>query len=430
MKEIDHIADDILSSGSKIDDLDQLKTKASKLVKKGLDLKDVLGLVEDDIQIETQKFIDSKNKYGINYISGISMCIYLPDFKNNGEYKFKLIGGNRSRDKEFKIDNNTLFDVASITKLYTLLLLFKLEELNLINLNSKISDINPDFKYLEDFTLNDLVRLCGELRTNGNIALANTKEEAYKILKTLYLKSNSKLENKYTDFGAIVIGDTIEKIISKEFNKDLKLEEIMDEFLFKSMNLKNTKYNPITNNLSGNGNDLGVVNDPKARLLGGVIGSAGIFTNSDDLAKLARELYSVKYINKEHLNRLGEVTFPNSNQSQKGNLGLYVKHPLGLLKTFTPPEFSNLSFSSQGYTGSTAYFDPNNLIHSNILVNAIYKTEDKDMINNDKPVGYIDAFDTYQREITKNIMLELFIKKYYNKYYNLKNDIDTTKYMK
>ena len=61
-----------------------------------------------------------------------------------------------------------------------------------------MSDINPDFQNLEDFTLNDLVRLHGELRTNGNITQAKTKEEAYEILKTLYLVSNSREENKYT----------------------------------------------------------------------------------------------------------------------------------------------------------------------------------------------------------------------------------------
>ena len=32
----------------------------------------------------------------------------------------------------------------------------KLEELKLIDLDSKIKDINPDFQNLEDFTLNDL----------------------------------------------------------------------------------------------------------------------------------------------------------------------------------------------------------------------------------------------------------------------------------
>ena len=39
------------------------------------------------------------------------------------------------------------------------ILLFKLEKTGLIDLNAKISDINPDFQNLDDFTINDLVRL-------------------------------------------------------------------------------------------------------------------------------------------------------------------------------------------------------------------------------------------------------------------------------
>ena len=110
--------------------------------------------------------------------------------------------------------------------------------------------------------------------------------------------------------------------------------------------------------------------------------------------------------------RLGEITFRESKQSNKGNLGIYVKHPLGYSKTFTPLEFSKGSFSHQGWTGAVAAFDPNNFIHQNILVNAIYSDEDKDKVKNDKPVGFGVAFEEYQKQITRNTMLMYVAKKY------------------
>ena len=125
----------------------------------------------------------------------------------------------------------------------------------------------------------------------------------------------------------------------------------------------------------------------------------------------------------------GEITFPNSKQSNKGNLGIYVKHPEGFDKTFTPPEFSKGSFSHQGWTGALATFDPNNLIHQNILVNAIYEDIDKNKVRNDKPAGYGTAFDEYLKQITKNTMLMYVAKQYYNRYCNEKVDIDTIKYV-
>ncbi len=429
-RKIDEILDSLIKSGSEIDYLKELKERSLDATKKDVDLKEALNNIAKELEEQTEGFLNQKNQYGTNLISGISTCIYLPDFSGNGEYKLKLIGGTRNRNVDLKVDENTMFDVASITKLYTLILLFKLEELGLVNLNDKVKDINPDFQNLEDFTLNDLVRLCGELRTNGNVAQAKTKEEAYEMLKTLYLTSNSREENKYTDFGAIVISDTIEKIVSKHLNKEMKFDDIMKLFLLDKLGLNETKFNPKSDNLSGNGNTLGLVHDPKARILGGALGHAGLFITSDDLARLAKEIYSVNYINKKHLERLGEITFPNSAQSNKGNLGIYVKHPSGYAKTFTPKEFSKGSFSHQGWTGAMAAFDPNNLIHNNILVNAIYQDEDKDKVKADKPVGYGNAFEEYQKQITRNIMLMWVAKQYYNRYCNVKENIDDIKFIK
>lgn len=426
---IDSILDKLVKSGSDIEYLKGLKEQSLELTKKDKDLKDVLNSVALEIKEQTEAFLNGKNQYGTNYISGISTCIYLPNFNGNGDYKLKLIGGTTSRSGDLKVDENTLFDVASITKLYTLLLLFKLEENGLIDLNAQVKDINPDFQNLEDFTLNDLIRLHGELRTNGNVAQASSKEEAYEMLKTLYLTSNSREENKYTDFGSIVISDTIEKVISKKMGKEMTFEEIMEEYLLRPLGLNETKFNPSTDNVSGNGNNLGLVHDPKARILGGAVGHAGLFISSDDLAKLSHEIYSVNYINQKHINKLGEITFPNSSQSNKGNLGIYVKHPLGYPKTFTPPEFSTGSFSHQGWTGAMASFDPNNLIHNNILVNAIYNDGDKDKVRADKPVEFGGVFEEYQAQITRNIMLMYIAKEYYNRYCNVKENIDEVKYI-
>jgi len=428
---IDIILEELIKKGSKIDYLKVLREKSLELVKKDIDLNEALAQISKEIKYQTEEFLNKKNEYGTSYISGISSCIYFPDFKGNGEYKLKLVGGKTCRVKSSKVNENTLFDVASITKLYTLLLLFKLEDLKLINLNSRICDINPDFRNLEDFTLNDLVRLHGELRTNGNITKATSKEEAYNILKTLYLTSNSKEENKYTDFGAIVIGDTIEKVISNIKGEKVTLDEIMYEYLLTPLNLNRTFFNPVNNNISGTGYRSNLVHDPKVRILGGIAGSAGIFTTSDDLAKLSKSLYRINnsykdFMKKIYLDKLGEVTFPGSN---KGNLGIYVKHKEGYNKTFTPLEFSDGSFSHQGWTGSVAVFDPNNLIHNNILVNAIYVDENNDKVKNDKPIGFMDAFVEYQEQITKNIMLMYVAKQYFNRYCNIKENIDVTKYI-
>lgn len=412
------IVDDIKSKGSMLNE-DELISKSEKIINKDYSLRESLMGISNTVKSLTEDFLHKESSQGIALMPGISSCIFLPSI--NGDYKIRFIGGKTDRNFDLDVNEDTLFDVASISKLYTLLLLFKLEEMGLINLNTKISEVNSDFKNLEDFTFNDFIRLHGIPYTNGRIDSASSYEEAYEILKSTYLKSNSRQENTYTDIGAIIMGKTIEKIVSKEFGKDMSFEDIMNEFLFKPLNLEHTMYNPKNKNIASIN---GAVHDPKTRILGGAVGSAGIFVNSNDLASLAKNIYTLKYLNQNYVNRLGEITFPNSKQSMKGNLGIYVKHPLGLEATYTPNEMSDGSFSHQGYTGSVVNFDPNNMIHQNILVNAIYETDDKTLVKNDKPIGYASALDEYLAQITKNSILMLVVKEYYNRYCKVQEDID------
>lgn len=423
IKELDSILYELESKGSNKDELSKLKKKLIPILNQNKDLEIIIKDIVDKIVFETKKFLNLKNKDDINYNTGFSSSIYLPSFDGSGEIDILLTGGYGSREKEnFKITSNTKFDIASITKLFTLILVLKLNEEGIINLNDKIVDIDPNYKGLEDYTINDLIRMHGILYTDCKISSAHNSKEAYTILKSVYLKDNSRKKNKYNDYGAIIVGKIIEKIISEKAGKKRNLDDIMHEYIFNKVGMFETKFNPIDDNISGNGGYNNLVHDPNTQLLDGITGSAGIFTTSRDLNKLAKALFSVNYnesglISKSSLKKLGEITFPRSKQCGKGNLGVYVKNPLGYAKTFTPSIFSTDSFSHQGWTGAIAYFDPNNFIHFNFLPNAILK-EDKKYIIHDKPKGYIDAFIDYSDFIIKHIMIIYIIKKYYNIYKN------------
>ena len=418
---VDSILSDLLNSGSNITYLSELRDKSIEELSKDRDLKEVLGGIAKDVEEITAMFLESKNEFGTNFVTGLSTGIYLPDYEK-GSYKYTVLGGTTSRTNPTDIDTDTKFDVASITKLYVLVLTFKLEELGLLNLNIPVRDLNPDFQNLEDFTLNDLIRLHGEYRTDGNVAQASSYEEAWQRLKTLYLSSNDRTKNTYNDFGPIVLGNTIEKVISAKLGKEMTLNEIMNEFLFKPLFIKSSTFKPGIINVTGNANDLGLPHDPKSRNLGGEVASAGIFTNSAGLMGLADGIFDGKFLNQEHVNKLGETTFEGS---IKGNMGVYLKDK-DLYSTYTPSEFSDGSFSHQGWTGGIAAYDPHNKIHNNILVNAIELNDDPEKIKNNKPLGYRKAFGYYQSELVKRIMLMYVVKKYYNKYCNYTENIEET----
>ena len=423
---IDDILKSLVNSGSIFDEnkheLETLKKYALDVTKKDRGLDEVLSSIASDIERDTKIFLSKKSEFDMPFISGISTMVYLPDYSGNGSYKYKIIGGTKDRNGLEEIDENTLFDVASITKLFSLILIFKLEELGLLDLNTPVKDMNPDIQGLEDYTINDLIRLCGELRTDGNVATASSYEEAYERLKTVYLVSNDRTKHKYTDFGALVIGDTIEKVISNYLGKEMKYDEIMNEYLFKPLYINNSTFTPSIINITGNTLNDGLPHDPKSRNLLGKTAHAGLFTNSEDITKLADGLFDKGYLNEDHVNRLGETTLEGF---AKGNLGVFLKQK-DWTATYTPPYFSDGSFSHQGYTGGIVAFDPNNKIHNNILVNAIADAPSEELFNC-KPLGFKSAFGAYQSEITKKIMLMYVAKKYYNKYCKVKEDISETK---
>ena len=414
-EKIDLILEDLVKKGSDKKEIEKLRSQCIELLKLDCSYGDIFEKIEDKVSWDSEDFLWDSNKLGDCYLQGISSFIYLGD-----EEYLNVLDGYRDQKQDDFININTLFDIASITKLFTLILAYICETLGL-DLNVPVKSLNPDYD-LDDFTLNDLIRMCGEIATDGRINDAKSVEEAYAILRSAHLVSNNRNENKYTDIGAMIIAETLVKVLNSTRAKNYDLNDWMREFIFKPLNMNNTTFNPKSTNITGCGNRL-EVHDPKARALGGIAGHAGLFTNGEDLCKLANGLFKVYHnqkrpieLTKKHIYKMGEITFPNAKQCNKGNLGLYVKHPDGFAKTFTPSIFSTGSFSHQGWTGSLATFDPNNQIHQSILVNAIYDTDNKNLIRNDKPIGFGGRFDQYLDQFTTNTMLLYVAKEYYNRY--------------
>lgn len=422
MEKLEKLLNQYEANGSDVEKLKEVRAKVQTMLENNNTMITCFKEIVSEIEEKSKKFLHSKSKGDISNIFALSSCIYLPS--ENGTYKIKVLGGKDNNGEE--ITKETVFDVASITKLFTLIFTFKLDEIGVLSKYDKVTDYLPEYKGLEDFTINDLLLLCGQLYTNGNIAEADTKEGAEAKLKTIYLKSKNRSENKYTDFGAIIISKIIEKVVSEESGKLISFDEIMDKHFFEPFGMKNTSFNPKAKSIAGNGFENGV-HDRKARILGPV-GSAGVFTISDDLAALARKIYHIRYfdymalrdiISKQNLDNLGTVTFPNSEIADKGYLGTYQKSS-DPSKIFVPSLYADKSFAAQGWTGSLAIFDPKNRIHNNILVSAITKdARNLELYRHEKALGYKEAIGDYENAVaTYSITLEI-LRECYNEYLNL-----------
>ena len=263
------------------------------------------------------------------------------------------------------VNYDTEFDIASVTKLFTLVLVLKFIDNNIFNLDDKICDIDTNFKYL-DYTILDLIKMSGSIITDSRIDLANNYNDALNRLYSVHPVNYDKYINNYTDIGFMVLSKLIEDITDYSFN------DIIINFY--------KKYGIIINKLNdvvGNGYNDTLPHDPKARIMG-TIGSAGIFINSNDMTLFAHKLFGDdNLIIKENLYKLSTKLF-DCNHANKGYAGIYIKHPLGIKKSSTPLEYSRYAFSHQGYTGSCAIFDPLLKIHNSILVDSIKENKKKD----------------------------------------------------
>lgn len=403
-EKLERIIQDLNKKGSTFDcaTLKRVKQEVEQAIKKEQSIEECLKSLTKELEEASEVFLHDTREV----ISGISSCIYLPN--PNGSYSITIYGGKTKYGTGGEeIDEKTIFDLASITKVYTLLLALKFIEKGFFKGTDKICELDSRFSNLGDYTVEDVLKMAGELHTEGRVAESKDKEQAFKVLKSAYVFDPNRLNNHYTDIGFIILSKVIEKLVSEEKGKFCPFEKIMEEYLLNPWGLSSTVFHPKGKGfqIAGNGNSEGIVHDPKTRLLGGAVGSAGLFSNVGDLKKLSDHLFAVENVNYTKL--MGTVLYPTTKQNNKGYAGIYQKHPKGLEKTFVPNEYATGSFAHQGFTGAIAVFDPKNRIMNGILVNSIKEGEPR------KPDGYMDAVTIYQMVVTEITMKAYLLNHYY-----------------
>ncbi|HAN10496.1 MAG TPA: hypothetical protein DCP90_07770 [Clostridiales bacterium] len=212
--------------------------------------------------------------------------------KNELQVETKIEGNQLIRPTEVKMLENTIFDIASLTKSFTAIIIYKSIEEGLINLDDKVKYIDNRFVNLDDVRIKDLLAHQVELWTNGYLGSANTREEFLSMMYNIQIKSRNKI---YVDAHYIVLSLLLEKIYSCPFH------QIVDDIIIKKVGMDDTSFKPkdlsrvaSTNYEIVNGELIdsihsGIIHDNKARRaseLGMNVGHAGVFSTAADMLKL------------------------------------------------------------------------------------------------------------------------------------------------
>lgn len=326
--------------------------------------------------------------------------------------------GHFTYEKNTKVSNESIYDIASMTKICgTMLEVMKLEEEGKINLYAPLKTYLPDLDTTNkgNLMLRDLLTHTAGLKAwipffkntmykggglkSEIIRLKSDEDFSIEVAKNLYMNKTyldtmwrqikvSDLSGStnyvYSDLGLIFINKVIEKT-SKQ-----PLDVLLNSNFYTCLGTYKTMYNPAKKvdeksivptefDADWRGQLVqGYVHDPAAAMFGGVQGHAGLFSNCNDVAIIMQMLLNGgTYANRQYLK---SETVQKYTMRQCAN----CRRGFGFDKPDFTPGKSNPcctaaspeTFGHTGFTGTCVWADPKNNILFVFLSNRINPSAD------------------------------------------------------
>ena len=368
------------------------------------------------------KNIDSLVNYGIkeNMMPGAQVLV-----ARKGKIIYNKAFGYHTQDKINKVSENDIYDLASLTKiLATLPMVMKLVDDSTISLDTKISELLPEYfaTNKENITVKEMLSHYARIKSwipfyletldslnlpdkkyysksksnDFEIQVANDLYVRNDMKDSIYLKIKEselydRLRYKYSDLPFYILKEFLERHHNKQF-KDLVQNE-----LYQSIGANHTTFLPLEkftlDRIPPTEIDQyfrmqkihGFVHDQGAALLGGVSGHAGLFSNANDIAKIMQMyLWNGSYGNYQYIKSETIDLFNSCNFCD-----VDVRRGVG----FDKPQLDDIgptcgcismnSFGHSGFTGTFTWADPDEEIIYVFLSNRTYPSADnKSIIEN------------------------------------------------
>lgn len=293
---------------------------------------------------------------------------------------FSFYGGNRALfPKKLPLTEDTLFDMASLTKLMgTTMACLRMMEEGKISVNDIISKYIPQCFGKEDITVFQLMTHTSGISAHMPLYKGDNTDAVSAILSRP-LAYPTATKTVYSCMGYILLGKILEKIEGKT------LDKIVKERVFVPLGMENSFYNPPADAVcAATERDFdtgeivcGVVHDENARFLNGISGNAGVFCTLEDTVRFA------KMLSQRGAGYLDEKTFslavtdytPDFDESRGLGFQLYGGKPF--------PGGSNMSIGSYGHTGFTGtslYVDKDTGVYAILLTNRVHPTRENGLL--------------------------------------------------
>lgn len=266
----------------------------------------------------------------------------------------------------------TIFDLASITKSFTAVLLLQCVEEGLLHLEQEIRFLLPEAEKapVGPATVRHLATHTSGLPAWKAVYKAASPLE--EILSTP-LEAEPGAKYTYSDLGYITLGYLLEKLTGSP------LARLAHERIFAPLGMTHSGYHPdpaLHPLLAATTAPLGEVHDPNARGMNGVAGHAGIFSSAPDMARFCLALMHPTAAAHSGLpSILGSLTRRLAATRQthpplEGHTIGWFAYPSGYLPS--GDLLSERTFGHTGFTGTSLLFDPENDLTLLLLTNRVY----------------------------------------------------------
>lgn len=281
-----------------------------------------------------------------------------------------------------KVD--TIFDLASISKLFTTTAAMKLYEQGKFELDDPVAKYIPEFAQngKSEVTIRQLMTHTSGFRAWIPLyQMGENREDRLNIVLTHPLDHEPGTSYTYSDLNLITLGVLVERLSGQ------RLDTFVKETITAPLGMNDTMYNPpasIRHRIAATeyqpwtdrGLVWGEVHDENAWALDGVAGHAGIFSTARDLAVFAHMLLQDGEYDGQRILEPETVELLEENQLPQfpGN-----DHSLGweLNQTWYMDALSEKNtLGHTGYTGTSVVVSPNNDTIAILLTNRVHPSRD------------------------------------------------------
>ncbi|WP_306744381.1 serine hydrolase domain-containing protein [Saccharothrix yanglingensis] len=290
-------------------------------------------------------------------------------------------------DQRVPMTRDTIFDLASISKLFTSIVVMRQHELGRFELDDPVAEHLPEFGVngKSSITVEQLLT-----HTSGLVAWLPLWSRYPDVPSRVKAVMDTTPVNPpgtayvYSDLNLITLG-----LLAQKWS-GTSLDVLVREGITAPLGLKDTGYNPPASKLdriaateyqAGRGVVRGVVHDENAWSLGGVAGHAGMFSTARELAVLGQAILNGGSYGGRRILRPDtvELMLTDFNQAFPGN-----SHGLGFeldQRWYMGALTSARAAGHTGFTGTTLVLDPLSRSIAVLLTNRVHPSRDWGSIN-------------------------------------------------